>query len=206
MVEYDFKDIIIDPSDERLEIGAEYYAGDDIRTVLTTANAGKFQTKKLIRIEDTVAGNFTLKDNNEKEYVYWLLIRKKEEDNPSFKIGDFIELDGRLFLILDVKEKIIIYARDYKEFGRNVEYFKDVKKVKAHVEPYDLSDPKTRNMLRGVWVKRKHGDGEFAITNFSLALKEWWALGETTKGLLEGYTFLDGAPVGKYVLDEEEEE
>lgn len=40
MVEYTYKDVIIDPSDPRVEIGKEYYAATSISSALRAANVG----------------------------------------------------------------------------------------------------------------------------------------------------------------------
>ena len=69
--------------------------------------------------------------------------------------------------------------------------------------PYDLSDAEHRELLRDEWVVSKKTGSEGKIIGFHrLASGEWtadigWGINATADGLLVGFTFSDGSPVGK---------
>lgn len=53
MNRYTFRDVIIDPEDPRVEVGARYYTGDTPKEVLWNANEiGMFGTLKSLIISD----------------------------------------------------------------------------------------------------------------------------------------------------------
>ena len=79
MAEYTYKDVIIDPEDPRVEIGKEYYSGDNPRVVINKANEGKTSS--------ILASIYTEKDNYHPFYFgrntldfYPCIIRKKEPE------------------------------------------------------------------------------------------------------------------------------
>ena len=110
---YTYADVIIDPEDPRVEIGAEYYTGDYPRTALNRANAGeRFGVLKCVdkKQEETpfiVAESFIVADGAGS--VPWAcLIRKKEQkkyvpfdfDDPEVRkalMGKTIKADNRPF-------------------------------------------------------------------------------------------------------------
>lgn len=69
--------------------------------------------------------------------------------------------------------------------------------------PYDLSDAEYRALLRGDWVVSKKTGSEGQIIGFhQIASGEWtadigWGINATADGLLDGFIFSDGSPVGK---------
>lgn len=75
-----------------------------------------------------------------------------------------------------------------------------------HYEPYDLSDPKVRDSLRGRWIIYTKGDEytteEVIIVGFGKQGKDYWKVitgtGEiSATELLEYYIFDDGTPCGR---------
>lgn len=71
--------------------------------------------------------------------------------------------------------------------------------------PFDLSDPKNRDFLRGKWIKRKNNGHETLISFFAqgfIAHEGWsadaWSANNcSSEYLFDEYTFLDGSPVGR---------
>lgn len=77
MVEYTYKDVIIDPNDPRVEIGKEYYAADYPGRAITRANAdGEFGVLKSIG-NNTSETPFIIA-NKINDLPWACLIRKKE--------------------------------------------------------------------------------------------------------------------------------
>ena len=76
MAEYTYKDVIIDPEDPRIEIGAEYYFGDTPNKVLSAANCGiQFGTLRDVKKDES--SPFWI----ENRVISWaVLIRKKEPE------------------------------------------------------------------------------------------------------------------------------
>lgn len=70
----------------------------------------------------------------------------------------------------------------------------------AKFEPYDLSDKKVRDSLRGKWFKNKH-DTEEPVSNFCYFKNRsvWYVNGYSSKDFLENCTWLDGTPCGRRV-------
>lgn len=70
----------------------------------------------------------------------------------------------------------------------------------AKYEPYDLSDKKVRDSLRGKWFKNKH-DTEEPVSNFCYFKNRsvWYVNGYSSKDFLENCTWLDGTPCGRRV-------
>lgn len=82
MTEYTYKDVIIDPEDPRVEIGAEYYFGDYPNKLLSAANCGiQFGTLRDVKKDES--SPFWI----ENRVISWaVLIRKK---NPKKKYVPF---------------------------------------------------------------------------------------------------------------------
>lgn len=75
MAEYTYKDVIIDPEDPRVEIGADYYYGDSPRDVITRANS-KDALAYLAELEAADVGcSFYIDD-----FHHQCIIRKKEPE------------------------------------------------------------------------------------------------------------------------------
>ena len=74
---YTYADVIIDPNDPRVEIGAEYYFADNPRTVLLLLEDHKTIPKKLTEVSPNDSFPFLTADG-----LGWAcLIRKKEPEN-----------------------------------------------------------------------------------------------------------------------------
>ena len=73
----------------------------------------------------------------------------------------------------------------------------------AEYVPFDLSDPKDRDFLRGKWVKTKQTESESLISSFKYTDGGGWQAHmpnvgfRTGRNLLEELTFLDGSVIGK---------
>lgn len=81
MAEYTYKDVIIDPEDPRIEIGAEYYYGDSPRDVITRANS-KDAIAYLAELEAADVGcSFYIDD-----FHHQCIIRKKEPEYIPFDL------------------------------------------------------------------------------------------------------------------------
>ena len=72
--------------------------------------------------------------------------------------------------------------------------------------PFDLSDPKDRDALRGKWIRDKWTGNEWLISGFykEKPLGDAWRVkvsrknaGFAARDLLDGCEFLDSSPVGK---------
>lgn len=159
MPEYTYKDIIIDPEDPRVEIGAKYWFGVNPRDCIDKANSGKLAAR-LDFIEDS-----------EKPFGHY-----SSEAYP-----------------------ICFPCMIHK---------KELKKEPEKYVPFDLSQEKDRNMLRGKFLIQLHV-GNFApeerlVVGFSenTAVIGGYELGcYDGHELLENFTFLDGTPCGQEVTE-----
>lgn len=79
---YTYADVIIDPEDPRVEIGKEYYFGDNPRTVLLFLEDHKVIPKKLTKVVLNDSWPFRTEDG-----CYWsCIIRKKEPEYIPFDL------------------------------------------------------------------------------------------------------------------------
>ena len=78
-----------------------------------------------------------------------------------------------------------------------------LEKVEDEYVPFDLSDSKDRDFLRGKWVKTKQPESESQISSFKYTDGYGWRahipnVGHRTgEDILEELTFLDGSVIGK---------
>lgn len=84
MAEYTYKDIITDPEDPRLEIGAEYFFGDDPYAVLIDARNSNLTGKLVTASESNGYRPFKVNLYNS---CYSCLIRKKEPQYVPFDLS-----------------------------------------------------------------------------------------------------------------------
>ncbi len=75
MAEYTYKDVIIDPEDPRVEIGAEYYFALGAQACIEYANSGR-RKKTLDGVDKS--GEYNPFITDEKDYPF--IIRKKEPE------------------------------------------------------------------------------------------------------------------------------
>lgn len=231
MPEYTYEDIIIDPEDPRIELGKEYYINDapsilldearkDFGTVILKAvykdQESPFVTdlgysyyciirKKELsykeRQEKWIAENH-IKEDDEVQ-----IIRKadSEEDgwgsrwNP--KMDDAVGKVGRVYLCTKVHGIEV----DVPNIGLFFYPYFVLKKVEQKYVPFDLSDKKVRDELRGKWIKNKNNNFELCITVFTyqghvgntISADIYMVSGIDADELLKYWVFEDGTPCGK---------
>ena len=178
--------------------------------------------------DDVGKVGFVVEDNGDKgivvdtenghwSYPYFVLEKVKDEPEdakPRFKVGDKVRIvkewggftegskptigetgviegagDAYIRVRLDSDNDWRIYSYDAVE---------PIKDESAYI-PFDLSDPKDRDFLRGKWIKRKDNSLEILIDCFGKVSTAgtWNANNRTSEYLFGEYTFLDGSPVGK---------
>ena len=114
--------------------------------------------------------------------------------------GEIVAFDntaGEFFVEdFDTREKAISWLR-----GTGTKEEAEAKDKPEYI-PYDLSDAEYRALLRGDWVVSKKTGSEGQIIGFhQIASGEWtadigWGINATADGLLDGFIFSDGSPVG----------
>lgn len=158
------------------------------------------------------------------DYWFWpYFVLEKVEDEPEetnilFKVGDKVRIvrewegfaegnvptvgeTGRIDSVDNGNIRVVLDSDDdwwwYKSDA--VELIKD---ESAYI-PFDLSDPKDRDFLRGKWVKTKQTESESLISSFKYTDGGGWQVHmpnvgfRTGKNLLEEFTFLDGSVIGR---------
>lgn len=117
--------------------------------------------------------------------------------NDSGEIVAFDNTAGEFFVEdFDTREKAISWLR-----GTGTKEEAEAKDKPEYI-PYDLSDAEYRALLRGDWVVSKKTGSEGQIIGFhQIASGEWtadigWGINATADGLLDGFIFSDGSPVG----------
>lgn len=110
---YTYDDVIIDPDDPRVEIGAEYYFGENAGSVISQAKEDSDYHKGTLTAVNN--SNFPFLDDEDSRYP--CIIRKKEskkkyvpfdiskEEDRNFLKGRWIKTDGD-------EEKITGFERD----------------------------------------------------------------------------------------------
>lgn len=88
--------------------------------------------------------------------------------------------------------------------GEAWQFIREVIDDEPHYEPYDLSDPKVRDSLRGRWYKVEDPDGirEEMVNRFLFSpyTKKWEVNGGTVEGFLKHCRWIDdGTPCGRRV-------
>lgn len=91
MVEYSYKDIIIDPEEERVEVGAYYFFGDCAREVLRNT---LIQTSTKLEAIHTDS-NLPFDDGN----CCYVCVIKDKEAKETVKLYDFSDSDCRADLL-----------------------------------------------------------------------------------------------------------
>ena len=152
MSEYTYKDVIIDPNDPRVEIGAEYFFGNNPSCLLRSISQLSANEGVLVMRDSAIEAQSSPFMSSENEW-FVCLIRKKEPE-------------------------------------------------KKYV-PFDLSDPEVRKSLRGRWITKSDGTDEKVLWWFWKCNGYWMADEDLTADeLLRDYTFDDGSPCGKLVVEE----
>lgn len=229
--EYTYDDVIIDPNDPRVEIGAEYYFALGAQACIDYANR---DVKKRTLDDIDTSGNYSPFITDEKDYPF--IIRKKE---PSYeerqaewikendiKVGDKVriikesppeegfvdEMKPLVGTIGEIKkindDDIQVYTEDKVDWWRWPYYcLEKVEEPEKKYVPFDLNNEEDRAKLRGAWVRIK-GSRRLEQQIVALAINTQLVflpdvVSVETKELLEGYEFLDGTPCGKLVEDEQ---
>lgn len=86
--------------------------------------------------------------------------------------------------------------------GTVYQFIREVLPDKPEYEPYDLSDPKVRDSLRGRWYKVEDTDDEEMVNGFQFSpyTEEWWVNRWDAVGFLKYCHWVDdGTPCGRRV-------
>lgn len=145
-----------------------------------------------------------------------------EDAKPVFKVGDRVRIvkewagfedgcdptvgeTGKIDFIGDTYIKVVLDS-DGDWWVYKPDAVEIIKDEPAYI-PFDLSDPKDRDFLRGKWVRSKNPDvfNEFEIahfvrvnnTNQDIKVETSNGISYFAEELLCDYEFLDGSPVGK---------
>ena len=146
------------------------------------------------------------------DYNFWFpyFILEKVEA-PVFKVGDFVrEKETGLVGVIIKKEIEEFFV--YQSTPKSVFYLfktEELEPVKAHIEPFNLSDARIRNNIRGCWIKPKDEEemDECMIVGFQSYEKGLIDLCISCNGFLSpkdalsSWTFIDGSPCGIVVED-----
>lgn len=148
-----------------------------------------------------------------------------EDAKPQFKVGDKVRIvkewdgfgegynptigeTGRIDSVMDVKDGTIkvVLDSDNDWWWYRPDAVELIKDESAYI-PFDLSDPKDRDSLRGKWVRSKNPDvfNEFEIahfvrinnTNQDIKVETSNGISYFARELLYDYEFLDGSVIGK---------
>lgn len=288
MTEYTYEDVIIDPNDPRVEIGAYYYFGDNAPSALYKANQrgiGMELVYVYSRYNFDGCSIFRLRNEGGEEFPSSFIIRKKkpsyeerqakwiktnsikvgdkvkiikefddDEDfdygwddemkdlvgttgeikkinngsiqvytenkavgwfwpydclekieEPKFKVGDFVK-EKETGLVGVITEKTEDEFAVYQNCPNTVLLFEaeELEPAKAHIKPFNLSDPRTRDKIRGCWIRKKD-NSEIKLIWWLWELDGKWMIDEdiNPQELLNDWVFEDGSPCGIVVEDEQ---
>lgn len=235
MPEYTYEDIIIDPEDPRIELGKEYYINDapsilldearkDFGTVILKAvykdQESPFVTDLgysyycIIRKKEPSYAERQAKwiaDNGIKVGDYVRVVRKADSHEDGWNNGWVDNMTywvGKVFKVNYFNDTAGIQLLDNcgADCGAvaSFPYFV-LEKVKQKYVPFDLSDKKVRDELRGKWIKNKNNNFELCITVFTyqghvgntISADIYMVSGIDADELLKYWVFEDGTPCGK---------
>ena len=118
-----------------------------------------------------------------------------------------LEDDANVLIVYGVLDNVSPNALyPFCEASDNWTYFLPEKVEEPRYIPFDLSDPKDRDALRGKWIRHKWTGNEWLISGFykEKPLGDGWRVrisrknaGFSARDLLDGCEFLDSSPVGK---------
>ena len=229
---YTYADVIIDPNDPRVEIGAEYYFEDTAMEVLELAqdNVGSSKLEEIYE-----SSNFPFKFKGVTD-GFPCIIRKKEYtendiitdvSDPRLKdaIGNTVYVAHKLYgsvvdnannndsahkgvlvnLGYDPSHPFEVHTKLGLHWDRII-LSKNQPPRKKYV-PFDLSKEEDRARLRGAWVRHKQNpERENLITGLGDETVDFAVyFGDVAIGtgvLLENFEFVDGSPCGKLVEEE----
>lgn len=194
---YTYSDVIIDPSDPRVEVGKQYYYDDRPASVVSFANnSDRIHFGILSEIQQRSGYPFIFGIA-----PYVCIIRKKE---PSYverqakwiadndvKRGDKVwivreadshedgwdnfwtlgmdETVGKVGTVSDIlsRSRGCGIEVDVPDVGPSFYPYFVLEKVKPRYVPFDLRNPEVRKSLRGRWIKNKNNNFELCITFFT---------------------------------------
>lgn len=197
MEKYTYSDVIIDPSDPRVEVGKQYYYDDRPASVVSFANnSDRIHFGILSEIQQRSDYPFIFGIS-----PYVCIIRKKESSyverqdkwlaDNDIKVGDKVRIvrkagscedgwDNIWRLNMDeAAGKVGTVSRisaNFREWGIEVDVpdvgpfrypYFVLEKVEQKYVPFDLRNPEVRKSLRGRWIKNKNNNFELCITFFT---------------------------------------
>lgn len=197
MTEYTYEDVIIDPNDPRVEIGKDYYFALGAQACIDYANR---DVKERTLDDIDTSGNYSPFIADGKAYPF--IIRKKETE---FKVGDFVK-EKETGLVGVITEKTEDEFAVYQNCPNTVLLFEaeELEPAKTHIKPFNLSDPRTRDKIRGCWIRKKD-NSEIKLIWWLWELDGKWMIDEdiNPQELLNDWVFEDGSPCGIVVEDEQ---
>lgn len=227
MSEYTYSDVIVDPNDPRIEIGEEYYFGDNVGELLHGARTGWrtgvlcdvckatdeyspfyngragfsciIRKKKLYYVErqDT-----WLADNGIKVGDKVRVVRKAESLDDGWQTvwnPDMDEAVGKVGTVSHIPANFrgCGIEVDVPDVGEFMYPYFVLEKVELEYVPFDLRKEEDRAKLRGAWVREKGQAVEYQVIAVGATLVFVDGNSFNTKAMLDSYEFLDGTPCGK---------
>lgn len=232
MAEYTYKDVIIDTEDPRVEIGKEYYFGDNVGQLLYGARTGwkaeKLRdvcksTKEYLPFYNGMSYFSCIIRKNEPTYderqAKWIadnginkgdkvrIVRKANSYEDGWGCHwnpDMNEAVGKVGAVSHISSNLRECGIEVYVPAVGVFFypFFVLKKVEERYVPFDLSREEDRAKLRGAWVRRKDEVMEYQVISVGAIFVSIDGNTFETKSMLDRYEFLDGTPCGKLVEEE----
>lgn len=183
MAEYGYKDIIVDPRDPRVEVGAEYYFGDNVGQLIHGARTG-WKTgvlRDVCKVTDEYSPFYNGRSGfsciiRKKEPSYaerqakWIaengikkgdkvrIIRKANSNEDGWGSRwnpDMDEAVGKIGTVSHISDNFreCGIEVDVSDVGEFLYPYFILEKVEQKYIPFDLSLEEDRAKLRGAWVK-----------------------------------------------------
>ncbi len=221
---YTYQDVIIDPNDERVEIGAEYYFALGAQACIDRANNDSRGTR--LQAINGLGEYRPFISDDEKDYPF--IIRKKEPsyaerqdkwlaDNGINK-GDKVRIVrkagshedgwdnwweegmddwvGKVFEVCSFHSESGILLVNGSNSWRSFPYFV-LEKIEQKYVPFNFNDKEDRAKLRGAWIRNVESGLEYQVICIGSALVFVHDGDFNAGSLLEQFVFLDGTPCGK---------
>lgn len=213
------KDVRTGKVDRRI-IGKLGWFSDDMSGCLCEAE--EEAPRRLLDIVGTSSVPFV--DEWHSGYQYFLLSKQhrmeEEKDDAKWLFG--CDADGKIGIVLYYDEDRQIYFMRFNNLILRAVPEKDFRKIRGHLEPFDISDISVRHTLRGEYIVGEEVDEngdthlkDYCINGFDFTLD---GLNRTRSGhilaggmritpleLLDKWHLLGGTPCGVVVEDKEEE-
>ena len=212
---YSYSDVIIDPEDPRVEIGKEYYFGNNPTCLLKDISQLSAQEGKLMLKDSAIeAQSSPFMSSGNKWFV--CLIRKKEytENDIITDVSDprLKDAIGKTVYVVNLGYDPSHPFEVHTELGLHWDRIilsKNQPPRKTYA-PFDLTEEEDRAWLANSWIRLKEDSGihEYLISGFIVSDDVQYVLinlGAMSPGkLLEDFIFTsDHAPCGKLVEEEE---